>query len=96
MRILLILLLIGGLAFADLEALGQEMIKCDKTCCTSNGGTWDSVDLDCSIQYNDSNYDSYMDCYENCVNKAFESYDTTCCFPAFLLVVLVGFVAMQS
>lgn len=96
MRILLILLLFGGLAFADFEALGEDIIKCDRTCCTSYGGTWDSVDQDCSIQYNDSSYESYMDCYEKCVNKAFESLDGTCCFPAFLLVVLVGFVAMQS
>ena len=87
MRILALLLLLAGAAFAT------SYTDCDKSCCTSNGGTWD-YDYDyCDIDYGSSGYDNYINCYSNCWEDDgySASYDYSCCGPMFMLLGLVGF-----
>lgn len=91
MRILLLLLVLAGAAFATSD--------CDKSCCTSNGGTWD-YDYDyCDIDYGSSGYNNYINCYSNCWDDGdgySASYDYSCCGPMFMLLGLVGFALRSS
>ncbi len=87
MRILLLLLLIAGVTFAT----------CDQSCCTSNGGTWDSEYDYCDIEYGTSGYDNYISCYGDCYEDGYsESYDYSCCGPGLILLGLVGFALRSS
>jgi hypothetical protein len=92
MRILLLILLLAGAAFASTYS------DCDKSCCTSNGGSWDSDYEYCDIDYGSSGYNSYNSCYNSCWESEDYSYssDYSCCGPAFLLLGIVGFALRSS
>jgi hypothetical protein len=88
MRIMLLLLLLVGVTFAS----------CDQSCCTSNGGTWDSEYEYCDIDYGTTGYDNYISCYGNCYDDDgySSSFDYSCCGPALLLLGIVGFAVRSS
>jgi len=104
MRIALILaLLFSGLAFAQFGATpGEKMLNCQINCCSLNGGTWDTSEQYCDIDYDSEEYYDYSDCVEECiegvaVEEGWETGtgDAGCCGSAFILLALLGFVSIR-
>ena len=103
------LLLVAGLSFAQLSGTpGEEIMDCQKDCCGLYGGTWDTADQYCKMDYDSDEYYDYSDCVEVCIEGvAMEegwtggnewtdgNGDVVCCGSAFALLGLVGFVAIR-
>lgn len=103
MRIALILaLLFSGLAFAQFGATpGEKILNCQINCCSLNGGTWDTTDQFCDIDYDSEEFDAYSDCVEECIEEVSveEGWETGgdagCCGSAFMVLALLGFVSIR-
>lgn len=97
---ILLLLLFGGLTFAQFGSTGQEIVNCQMVCCGEHGGVWDSSG--CDIDYESVEYDDWVDCQEQCIEGVAEEAgwtdgggDVVCCGSAFILLALMGFVAIR-
>ncbi len=84
-------LLVLGAAFAASSGNGEAMIQCAKSCCTGNGGTWDSGDNECSIDSENPNSESYGTCAMSCITS-----NMGCCGPGLLLAGIAAFAAFRK
>ncbi len=91
MRMAFALLILAGIAFANFDS--GAFSDCDKSCCTGNGGQWDSEYEYCDIDTSSASYDGYEECFEQCFEDVYgESLaeGACCCVPAFILLLLLG------
>jgi hypothetical protein len=106
MRIILLFLVIAGLAFAPFplsnenayDSFEDELLACDKTCCTSNAGTWDTEYEYCDIDPTDGGYNRYSACYNQCMQNSSGDIGSSafCCGPGLGLLILTGFVLKRN
>ncbi len=91
MRLLAAMLLIIALSSAQFEQADQQLVSCERSCCTGAGGSWGGSCNVASL--------NYTSCRDACLAQEQRtvqgmSLGTDCCGPGFLLsgVVLGMFV----
>lgn len=88
--VLLFGLLLASAAFAQGDG-DEAALKCVKSCCTSNGGTWDTYAETCDIESGSPQEDRYAECAVNCLLGG----GGGCCGPALILFGIAAVAALR-